>query len=239
MWIRLVPDEKRNLKTPGAAEEFAQLAHRIYQDDRAVRGTRELLMALAYAATIADNEPGKEWETVRDILHNRSSVYKDPLEELVKEDRPRYEVPDQHLVSGGSCEAQRIRRYKPRTERAYFVDDEWRNTEKVCGDNARICVLERDPVTGQHIYHWYCSRHQEEAIRVRAQLKPMNDMAPEPVPNRGGLMPAYFDYPWLHIYRWACGQNWEPPVYGMSADGWPDPQNPPKIHRKRLRIISS
>lgn len=235
VWMRALPDDTR-LPTPsGTAEDYARMNHRIYQDQRAINGTRELLLALAYATTIADIPPGTEWELVEKILTGGDQS---KLKELVRRDSPRYEIPDQHIIRGGSCEAKRMRPYIPRGP-ILRADDLRRNTDRVCGATARICVLERDLITGQHIHHWYCARHRDEAERVREQLAPGNDAAPEPVPNRGGLMPAYFDCPWLDIYRWACGATWQPPVYGLSADEWPDPQNPPKIHRKRLRLIET
>lgn len=62
----------------------------------------------------------------------------------------------------------------------------------ICGAASHHRVLEKDPVTGWVIPHWFCKRHKDHADRVAAQVKEQGEQAPEPIPNRGGLLPCYF-----------------------------------------------
>lgn len=80
-------------------------------------------------------------------------------------------------------------------------------------------LIERDPLTGWHIDHWFCARHRDHYERVKAQLAAAPE-APEPVPNTGGLLPCYFKADWAHVYSQTC-PHWTAPTYGLAADDWP------------------
>lgn len=41
-----------------------------------------------------------------------------------------------------------------------------------------------------------------------------------PVPNRGGLLPAYIGIDWTRRYQLA-DPHWTPPPYSLNADDWP------------------
>jgi hypothetical protein len=38
--------------------------------------------------------------------------------------------------------------------------------------------------------HWFCAHHLDHAVRLREQLEEA-PAVPEPIPNRGGLLPSY------------------------------------------------
>lgn len=110
----------------------------------------------------------------------------------------------------------------------------------VCGVRGTIKVTERDMVTGWETAHWFCRRHLERAREVRAQLAARGE-PPEPIPNRGGLLPRYFAGDWAQVYRRHTGkahQAWEPPYYGVDADEWPVPGKTLIPRRPRLAIVA-
>ncbi|MER5973296.1 hypothetical protein ABT112_26820 [Streptomyces sp. NPDC002055] len=157
---------KRRPKQTGGGDgsTFAEYAHRIYQDQRADAKSRQLLLAVAYALTMApvDEDTGI-WAAVRAALGTGESSPV-TLRQLVRHDLPRYAPPG----------------------------TKWQNAS-----------------------------------------------APAPVPNRGGLLPSYFDADFLKLYRWATTPSWQPPPYGLRADDWPIPGQEPVPQRARLRLITT
>ncbi|MGW3954035.1 hypothetical protein ACWEKM_24645 [Streptomyces sp. NPDC004752] len=141
-------DEERQIPRTGSGggsgATFAAYAHRIYQDPRADGPTRQLLLAIAYALTMAPAKDGTSvWATIRAALGPDTSRI--ALRRLIIKDLPR--------------------------------------------EN----------------------------------------------PDRGGLLPCYFDADWLHIYRWATTRTtWQPPAQGLRADDSPAP--PPQ--RPRLHLVA-
>ena len=91
----------------------------------------------------------------------------------------------------------------------------------ICGANPKFDfhLFERDPRTGWHVDHWFCARHRDHYERVRTQLANAPE-APEPIPNRGGLLPCYFKADWTRMYT-LMRPHWTAPVYGIVADDWP------------------
>jgi hypothetical protein len=98
-------------------------------------------------------------------------------------------------------------------------------------------VVERDLRTGWETVHWFCTRHKDHAIRVRAQVERAGE-PPVPVPNVGGLLPCYFKAPWERMYA-SMAPHWEPPIYGLCADDWPTTPEAAQLvpKRPRLRLI--
>lgn len=101
---------------------------------------------------------------------------------------------------------------------------------EICGANPKLDtpagaaslpfhLIERDPRTGWHIDHWFCSRHRDHYERVKTQLANAPE-APEPIPNRGGLLPCHFKADWARMYT-LMRPHWTVPVYGIVADDWP------------------
>ncbi|WP_330335821.1 hypothetical protein OHS33_39500 (plasmid) [Streptomyces sp. NBC_00536] len=250
------------------AETYTQTAHRIYGDRRATPPSRELLLAVAYALFVAPGEPGRVLSTAARALGRSSGTGRPRFDALVADDAPRYEPPDAAGDWGPGqapgCEAPRLRPYvyRPRitvngpkesavplrpespspvyTAAAGFspapVDQ--RNAQGVCGAASHHKVLEMDPRTGWTTARWFCNRHVEHAERVAEQVREQNAAAPEPIPNTGGLLPVYFKAPWETVYRRYAPARWEPPSYGLSADDWPDPGNPPPPRTpRRLRAV--
>jgi len=117
----------------------------------------------------------------------------------------------------------------------YTPPRDWRTEDGVCGANSHHQVNELDPRTGWVTAHWFCKRHTDHAARVREQVRAQNEAAPKPVPNTGGLLPAYFKADWERVYR-HYAPGWEPPKYGICADDWPEPGEAFKAHR-RLRVV--
>lgn len=165
-----------------------------------------------------------------------------------------------------SCEAPRLRPYRPRQAEPYEPDPtapvpirpyelppelaalkeqamatytpprDWRTEDGVCGASSHHKVIEKDPRTGWLTAHWFCKRHKAHADRVAEQVRAQNEAAPEPVPNRGGLLPCYFKADWEKVYRHYVGEFWEAPKYGLCADDWPTPGESFTAHR-RLRMV--
>lgn len=229
------PVKKRQPKRSGGGNgpKFAEIAHQIYQDDRANDQTRPLLLAFAYAVTMAplDGETGV-WKAVRKALN--PSSYKGDVRELVRADLPRYEPPGYRYGSDRLdrlCSGPRMRPHPD-------GDDDFRNQLSICGATAQDKVVEKLPETGWHKNHWFCPRHRDHLIRVREQVREQNAAAPAPIPNRGGLLPCYFDSDWVRVYRWALDHDaWEAPVYGVRADDWPVPGQDPIPQKARLRLV--
>lgn len=228
------PVKKRRPKRTGGGDgdKFANIAHRIYQDERAKDHTRQLLLAFAYAVTMSPIDEGTTvWDAARKAVN--ASSYKATLRELIRQDLPRYERPGHRWGADPLDRVCRGPRLRPHPD-----PDDFRNTMNLCGAPAQDKVVEKQLGTGWHVNHWYCRRHSAHLARVREQVKEQNENAPEPIPNRGGLMPCYFDSDWLLVYRWAVGwESWEPPVYGVRADDWPVPGKDPVPQRARLRLV--
>lgn len=264
--LNLVPDQSMQpdpkWKTGGGGggrQDFADFAHRIYQDDRADGQARELLLAFAYVITMQPTDDGKEqWRNVRKALGAVSprSRYADRLRKLIQHDTPRYIPPDErpggYSPSKRQCVGPRLRPYKERpyngqqmTLPARIEQDkrdaeDHRNQQNICGALSKHQVLEKLPGTGWYKYHYFCQRHQDHAVRVREQVAAQNAAAPEPVPNAGGLLPCYFEANWVGLYQhYQDWDSWEPPVYGVCADDWPIPGKQPVPQRARLRLVAT
>ncbi|MHA4819464.1 hypothetical protein ACXZ65_34505 [Streptomyces aculeolatus] len=248
------PKRKRN-GGDGGGQDFYEFAKRVYADDRAGADARSLLLALAFAVRAEPGDGKAQWALVRQALGTPPVhlVSRRSLTALIEDDVPRY-TPPEHLPGGydptrRTCQGPRLRPYRTRMDPSRFSarqiaaqarrdEEDWRNTEGVCGERGQISVLEKQPGTGWHITHYFCNRHQAEARRVREQVREQNQRAPAPIPNQGGLLPSYFDADWLDVYRRCRGPQWEPPVYGICADDWPVPGREAVPMKARLRIAS-
>lgn len=239
----------------GDGRDFASFAHRIYQDERADADSRRLLLAFAYVITMQPtNDPKEQWRSIRKALgRSERHCYTDVLRDLIEHDRPRYVPPDQK--PGGYDPTQRLcdgPRLRPFKERPYHADQmtlparveqekrdagDFRNISNVCGAPGKHRVLEKLPDTGWYRWHWFCQRHRDHVARVQEQVKAQNEVAPEPIPNAGGLLPCYFEANWVGLYRHYTWDGWEPPVYGVRADDWPIPGKQPVPQRARLRLV--
>jgi len=233
------------------------VAHEIYRDDRADHEAKELLLALTYACTTPREDGASVWTIARTCL-GRGRRGRWRLAELLAKDAPRYHFSLRAPRWEGHeedelwhrCCAPRLRPYRePAPSQAMFnleipeeprpePEEDFRNRLGVCGADASEYVIEKLPDTGWHKAHWFCTRHESERRRTERQLIEPNRLAPAPIPNRGGLLPCYFDAEWLTVYRLYCGEQWKPPVYGMRADGWPIPGKEPVPMRARLRLAA-
>lgn len=245
---------------------YEETVRDIYNDKRASHETRELLLAVAYGVYLTDPAEGvSPLREARRVL-GTNQIGKPRYNDLVAADAPRYKPPheagDWTPGEAPGCQAPRLRPYvyRPRiTVTGEQQEDvlplrpspspvlhaaagfspppvDYRNAQGICGANSHHKVLELDPRTGWQIPHWFCKRHVDQAERVAAQVREQNAAAPEPVPNRGGLLPCYFKADWEKVYRHYVGKFWEPPKYGICADDWPTPGETFQAHR-RLRMV--
>lgn len=245
------PKRKRKDGGGGGGSEFYEYAQRIYSDDRADSDARALLMAFAYAIVTAPPEDGKaQWVLIKEALGQ--GRVRPRLAELMRKDTPRYVSPMYEPASydnlRGVCSAPRLRPFRSRpwsganaqdiAEQAKRDEEDFRNTRMICGAQTSEYVIERLPDTGWHKLHYFCTAHRDYLDRIRAQVAGFNKVAPQPIPNAGGLLPSYFDADWVEAYRFYRGEQWESPVYGVCADDWPIPGREPVAPRARLRLAA-
>lgn len=218
-------------------------------------------------ADVPNAERGRYlWRQLRDMLgYDNVRLRKQPrYMQLAADDAPRYSPPNTWPTR--FCEAPRIRPYRPRTTGNGIVSatcliqqhphlGECRRTvvhgnavippKPTLDEQSATCdatpkyefhLVERDPRNGWHIDHYFCARHRDHFERVKAQLANAPE-APEPVPNRGGLLPCYFKADWARVYSWAR-PGWSAPEYGLAADDWPGVVSDGlKPRRPGLRLI--
>ena len=223
-------------KGNGGGETFADFARLVYNDKRATPMAREMLLAFGYATMVAHSEDDRDvhavWATVREAMGATRTGREWRLEKAIEEDVPRY--------SSGLDRARRVC-VAPRLRPHPDGPDDFRNQHGICGRNAdwEHRAVEKQAGTGWYKFHWFCRRHLDHLTRVREQLREPNSLAPEPIPNRGGLLPAYFESDWLTAYRRRLGiPDWQPPAYGISADDWPIPGVEKVPPRARLRLAA-
>ncbi|MGN9763070.1 hypothetical protein [Streptomyces sp. SD31] len=248
------------------AEAYAKVVHRIYHDRRAAPPARELLLAVAYAVFLSPAEPERRLTAAARVLGKKAGLPRFDTLVAADAPRyqPPREAGDWSPGQAPGCQAPRLREYVYRPRRSatsgeeaedavvplrrppapvvhvpagYVPPVDYRNARGICGANSHHKVLEHDPRTGWVIPHWFCKRHVEHAERVAAQVAEQNAAAPEPIPNTGGLLASYFKAPWEKVYRRYAPKTWSPPSYGLAADDWPDPGDPPPL-RSRLRLVA-
>lgn len=243
---------------------YDELTTQIWQDKRATPGARDLLMAMAWVLLRDPERPLRKeyWEKVR-LMLGKDDLGKWRVNTLVREDRPRYEPPSRW--AGRSCEAPRIRPRKPKEvpgplnlldtgacllghhphlgpcKHTTVTAEPQPATapSTTCDANAKpeYHLIERDPLTGWYIDHWFCPRHRDHYERVRTQLEAAPE-APAPIPNRGGLIGCYFETGLEELYS-RQAPHWKPPIYGMRADDWPSTPEAAQLvpKHRRLRLI--
>lgn len=242
---------------------YDDLVARVYADERMVPGTREVALAMAWALERSpDRMRGREfWATTQRLL-GCDRIGRWRLWELVADDAPRYERRGRYSQAR-PCEGPRHRPYKPRRQAAgnsclaehhphigpcRFTQVHGASTppprrdDTICGAAGVKEIIEQDLVTGWHRSRWFCRRHLGRATEVAAQLAAANAAAPEPIPNVGGILPRYFKADWAAIYTHYTGKvyrRWEPPFYGIDADGWPVPGKQPAPKRPRLSVVTT
>jgi hypothetical protein len=218
--IHAVPRGPRTKgKGPGGRgrDKYDAVVAEMYRDPRMPRKTREIGLLMAWLICRDPNPFGAGvWKRAEAILgfekygrFNRSVAAL-----LLADDLPRYEV-DRTTPEWfeQTCAAPMIRR------------------TGVCGQPARDHSYTADSETGWLTPVWYCRRHEGFGKDCGRIL----DQAPEPIPNRGGLLTRYFLRKngvdgWVQDYRWAAHTDdpwrhteWTPPSYGVVADRWPTP----------------
>jgi hypothetical protein len=93
---------------------------------------------------------------------------------------------------------------------------------ETCGKAGNRSVNVPNPVDGTWRINWYCSAHRELREQVIAEQRALTQAGgiPEPLPNRGGLLPCYLRWNWPDLYA-AASPGWKPPAVGIRADDWP------------------
>ncbi|MEU3656493.1 hypothetical protein AB0E67_27530 [Streptomyces sp. NPDC032161] len=199
---------------------YDQLAARVYAESRMPAGTRDLILALGWV-TLRDphrHDPAfSVWSRARDVLNadNRR------MWQLLKDDAPRYEH-DWHADPKG-CQAPMVR------------------VDRTCGRRTVDGFAEADLATGRSRMWGFCSRPrcQAHAKAVYERARHSNAQAPEAIPNKGGLLPLFFEWNWEAKYAKA-DPAWTAPSYGLSADEWPAVPGDEPVHAfPKLRLVSS
>lgn len=203
---------------------YDQLASRTYSERRMPPGTRELILALGWV-TLRDprrHDPTMGvWARAREVLN----VDNRRMWELIGADAPRYEH-DWHGDPKG-CQAPLA--------------------GHLCGRKTVGGFTETDQLTGRFRRWGFCSRPrcQEYAATTHRRARTSHQTAPEAIPNRGGLLPLFFEWDWEAKYRKAAEnlpgmRPWEPPSYGLSADEWPEVPGQEKLKAfPKLRLVAS
>lgn len=229
------PGPKRKRKGGGGGGDgYDAFVEQLYRDPGMGRKTREIALMLAWLIARDPNRLNAGvWPRAEAILgftkHGRHTQSVAAL--LVADDLPRYEIDrtgpewlDQ------TCAAPMIRR------------------DGLCGQPAVDNSYTVDPVTGWRTPVWFCRRHASFGRDCNIVLAAA--ATPEPIPNRGGLLPCYFSRKggadsWVQNYKWAAHtadpwlrEEWMPPVYGVRADDWPIPGKEPVAPRARLRLAA-
>ncbi|MGY0065186.1 hypothetical protein ACWY4P_53700 (plasmid) [Streptomyces sp. LZ34] len=209
---------------------YDELAQRVYSERRMPSGTRDLILALGWVIL---RDPRRHdpavgtWARAREVMNADNRT----MWQLIAEDAPRYEH-DWHAGPEG-CQAPMVR------------------VDRLCGRNTVHGFVESDPVTGRRRNWNFCNRPRCRvyAQTVYARAKGSHERAPEPIPNKGGLLPLFFAWDWETKYRKAVEVlpglssslcNWKPPTYGLSADEWPTvPGDEPVKAFPKLRLVAS
>jgi hypothetical protein len=203
-----------------AMVRYDQLAARVYGERRMPSGTRDLILALGWV-TLRDprrHDPTVGiWARTREVMNADNKR----MWQLLRDDAPRYEH-DWHADPRG-CQAPMAR------------------LDRLCGRGTADGFTEADTATGRFRMWGFCTRPRCQAygqgIYERAQRS--NAAAPEPIPNKGGLLPLFFEWNWEAKYTKA-DPSWTVPSYGLSADEWPTiPGEEPVYAFPKLRLITS
>ncbi|WP_331735979.1 hypothetical protein [Streptomyces sp. NBC_00057] len=211
-----------------ALVRYDQLAARVYTERRMPTGTRDLILALGWV-TLRDprrHDPAFGiWTRTREVL-NASN---ERMWQFLAEDAPRYEH-DWHADPKG-CQAPMVR------------------VDRLCGRSTMYSFSESDLRTGRFRMWGFCSRTRCQAYGrgIEERAKRSHEQAPDAIPNKGGLLPLFFDWVWEPKYRKATSLipnsstcMWEPPSYGLSADEWPTVMGEEPVHAfPKLRLIAS
>lgn len=216
------PVKKRRPKRTGGGDDgYNEFVTRVYRDDRHTPESRELILCLAWLICRDPDKYGPDGER-RNTFERANRILgfdgaKTPrLARLICDDLPRYEPDHKHSSWDAKCNAPMIRRAGE------------------CGQAPRGNSFRIDSDTGWRTPIWYCNRHRSFGEALNAELRATP--RPEPIPNTGGLLPAYLimqtgDAGWIRLYEWAaawCRSRWTPPTkYGLSADSWPRPDRAP------------
>jgi hypothetical protein len=217
----------------GGSDGYDGVVEQIYRDPRMGRETREIALMLAW---LIGRDPNRfnagVWVRAEAILgfkkYGRHAQSVAAL--LVADDLPRYEM-DRTSPEwlDQTCDAPMIRR------------------AGLCGQPAADNSYTVDLTTGWRTPVWFCRRHAEFGRDCNLALA--NAAAPEPIPNRGGLLPCYFSRKsgsngWVQNYKWAAHtadpwlrEEWMPSKYGVYADDWPTPGNASEPRPPRLRLV--
>ncbi len=238
----------------GDLQAYDDMVARLYSDAEMPVETREFALALTWLNLRDPDRHTTKEKTTRRLrrLLGRTKAGESRFRQAIAADAPRYEKPREWWVGNGSCEGPRMRPYRPRrrepptesihTEVMYLgpgapPQELPEPGPLVCGNRAQISVAEHDMTTGQiSIVHRFCTRHKEQADRVREQLAAGGE-PPPPIPNAGGFLPRYFLEPALIKLYGECRPGWKPPIYGVCRDDWPTATATLEPKRPRLALV--
>lgn len=217
------PSTKRT--GPGGGNGYDALVEKIYRDRRLGSDVRDLALCLAWLiAKDPQRGNGKSvWERATEIFGLRSDKTSNAAHMLAT-DLPLYSPP---MPSGMTCAAPMVRR------------------EGLCGRRPLSHTWALDETTNGRVPVPYCEidRHRAWADEQTALYREAQKTAPEPIPNRGGLLPCFLtlnEEGWVQNYRWAAQAarvRWQPPSYGIRRDQWPGYQVPEHAPAPRLKLV--
>lgn len=127
----------------------------------------------------------KVLKEVRRLAHGDSTHWR-WIKKVIADDVPRYAIDPPRALR---CGAPMIRRDGP------------------CGKSTSTRWIDRDPTTGEQEWIGFCSRHytaQQDILRRERLADWVAHGRPEPAPNRGGVLPRYFDTDWPKWWAWAA-----------------------------------
>lgn len=175
---------------------------RLWADDRFsevpnVRGFINTWLITRYS--ISDHDEAFQ-ETLRRLGAERRYGWR----VIVADDAPRFD---------GLLNSDRFRRCPvPKTRGPHAGEP--------CGKSPARSLRVTDTTTGEWTYQGWCRQHESHWRTMAAREKYLTNV-PEPLPNRGGLMPCYIRASnWPDVYVQAMS-HWTPPYVGIVADDWP------------------
>jgi hypothetical protein len=173
---------------------------KLWADDRFTEATRVRDFINAWLITRYDLPHDEAFKETLRRLGDRGHAWWG----TVRDDAPRFD---------GMLGASKFRRCPvPKTRGPYAGEP--------CGRSFARQTRVTNPATGEWTYQGWCRQHEQHWRTMAARERTLTNV-PEPLPNRGGLLPCYIPASnWPDVYVWAMS-HWKPPYVGICADDWP------------------
>lgn len=193
-----------------------------FPDTDAGGETRALAVAMTWARyeTRDIDDPGAY---ARTFTRHMGMTWEQVVRRIIRDDAPRYEPPDDRWAT--PCPI--VMRAGPRRG-------------EPCGRRPNHSHRVTDPKTGQWTVGGWCSRHEDwaRASYIAEQARMKAGGIPEPLPNRGGLLPCHVPLKGWPDYYKAAMYSWTPPRVGIRADDWPTLAKVVEAEPPRLVLVA-